>query len=151
MGEEVGGEAPVENVREVPPGVVSTQGVMAALKAAGTQFRIYEELHRLKGTPDGDAKARTNSQMAERCEGAIADLEKALDEAAAMPRARSTSASPSALFRAGFEYGALAYAWNLANDEERPRPKVEDFGGRLIAPDWAAAWAVARAQLAGGA
>jgi hypothetical protein len=32
------------------------------------QFRYYEVSHRAKGTPDGDAKAETNKQLAEEAE-----------------------------------------------------------------------------------
>jgi hypothetical protein len=137
---------------------------MAALKAAGELLHEHKAWFVGKcagfnepgrfGPAELDefqAAGFKSQAAAERCEGAIADLERALDEAAAAPRARSTAASPSALFKAGFEAGTLAYAWSLANDDERPRPKIEDFGGRMVAPDWAAAWAVVRAQLAGGA
>jgi hypothetical protein len=37
-----------------------------ALKAAADQFRYYAESHAAKGTPDGDAKAKTNLEWAGR-------------------------------------------------------------------------------------
>lgn len=39
-------------------------------RAAAAQFRFYAESHAAKGTPDGDAKARTNIEWAERLERA---------------------------------------------------------------------------------
>jgi hypothetical protein len=36
------------------------------------QFRFYEQQHRAKGTPDADAKAEVNREMAERIEALLA-------------------------------------------------------------------------------
>lgn len=56
---------------ETPP----DEGAVALLAKAGRQFRMYESTHKAKGTPEGDAKADVNRQMAEEIEsllGAIA-------------------------------------------------------------------------------
>lgn len=37
------------------------------LAAAATRFEEYVEAHRAKGTPEGDAKARRNAEMAAAC------------------------------------------------------------------------------------
>ncbi|MBC7168761.1 hypothetical protein [Phenylobacterium sp.] len=41
------------------------------LQAAAAQFRFYADSHAAKGTPDGDAKAKTNAEWAERLERTI--------------------------------------------------------------------------------
>jgi hypothetical protein len=41
------------------------------IQRAVAQFRMYEQSHRAKGTPDGDAKAETNRLMAEEGEQAL--------------------------------------------------------------------------------
>lgn len=43
---------------------------------AADQFRFYAESHAAKGTPDGDAKAATNLEWAERMEAAITTQEE---------------------------------------------------------------------------
>ncbi len=56
---------------ETPP----NEGAVELLAKAGRQFRMYESTHKAKGTPEGDAKADVNRQMAEEIEsllGAIA-------------------------------------------------------------------------------
>lgn len=42
-----------------------------ALRAAAKQFRFYEQLHRQKGTPDGDKKALANRNLAQMMEMAL--------------------------------------------------------------------------------
>lgn len=42
------------------------------LAKSGRQFRMYEELHRAKGTPESDAKADVNRQLAEEIEQLLA-------------------------------------------------------------------------------
>jgi len=44
---------------------------MEALRNAEVWFGDYERQHLLKGTPDGDAKARTNAERAEVCRQAL--------------------------------------------------------------------------------
>ncbi len=41
------------------------------LESAAKQFRHYENLHRSKGTHDGDEKALVNGNFAEMCEAAL--------------------------------------------------------------------------------
>lgn len=43
-----------------------------ALERAANRFRFYEAEHAKKQTPEGDAKAQTNADMAELCERALA-------------------------------------------------------------------------------
>jgi hypothetical protein len=47
------------------------------LHKAGEQFQFYAAEHRKKGTPDGDAKAKTNADWARRCFDACAVWEHA--------------------------------------------------------------------------
>jgi hypothetical protein len=42
-----------------------------AVELAARTFRRYEELHRVKGTPDGDAKALNNAELAIAMEAAL--------------------------------------------------------------------------------
>lgn len=46
--------------------------LLEACVQAAIQFRFYEQQHLAKGTPDGDAKALRNHEMAKICETAIA-------------------------------------------------------------------------------
>ena len=48
------------------------EGLERAAREAAAWFREYEALHAAKGSIDGDAKARTNAQRAERIEAALA-------------------------------------------------------------------------------
>lgn len=40
---------------------------LALIEACQKQFAFYADNHRAKGTPDGDAKAVTNQEFADRC------------------------------------------------------------------------------------
>ena len=42
----------------------------------GTTFRLYEELHRAKGTPEGNQKAEKNAAMARKCTDALVEMKK---------------------------------------------------------------------------
>ncbi len=45
---------------------------LALLAKSGEQFRFYEKQHRAKGTPDADAKAEVNRELAEEIEKCLA-------------------------------------------------------------------------------
>ncbi len=47
---------------------------VGALEQSAARFRHYEKLHAEKETPDGDAKAQSNADMAEVCEGVISRI-----------------------------------------------------------------------------
>lgn len=130
-----------EKSREVAPAVA---GVMAALKAAAAKFCEYEiEAQRIGGNPAADR------QMAQMCETAAADLEGML--AASFQRVADATdrpkapPSPSALFRAGFDYGAMAMLYEQIPEDARPAR----WGEKPVPPPtWEAAWAIVRAQIA---
>ncbi len=58
--------------------VKGAPGMVAALRVAAQQFMAYAEQHAAKGTPEGEAKAETNRQMAKQM---LAALEGAGDVA----------------------------------------------------------------------
>lgn len=144
--------------REVAPAVA---GVMAALKAAAAKFREYEarqreDAERLRAVtpghpavPERHAEAMVNREMAEMCERAAADLEGML--AASFQRVADATdrpkapPSPSALFRAGFDYGAAAMLYEQIPEDARPAR----WGEKAPPPaNWEDAWAIVRAQIA---
>ena len=49
--------------------------MVAALYNATLKFREYADMHLAKCTPEGDAKARANREMADLCEQALAGVE----------------------------------------------------------------------------
>jgi hypothetical protein len=49
----------------------NVEELVECLRKAAEQFRFYEISHRKKGTPDGDAKAITNADFAEKAEALI--------------------------------------------------------------------------------
>jgi hypothetical protein len=55
--------------------IASAPELYEALKAAARTFRMYEELHREKGTVEGAQRAAANGSMARRCEDALAKAE----------------------------------------------------------------------------
>lgn len=52
--------------------IAAAPDLLEVAQEAAAMFRYYERLHMEKGTVDGDAKARRNAEMAEKCEAAIA-------------------------------------------------------------------------------
>lgn len=55
-----------------PPALQArVEALEAVVKEAAAKFRSYAQLHSIKGTPDGDAKAITNMAMAEKLEAAL--------------------------------------------------------------------------------
>ncbi len=52
--------------------IAAAPDLLVACRQAAIQFRFYEQQHLAKGTPDGDAKALRNHEMAKICEAAIA-------------------------------------------------------------------------------
>lgn len=47
------------------------QAARAMVKECGEQFRFYQKNHEAKGTPDADAKAKVNAEIAARCEALV--------------------------------------------------------------------------------
>lgn len=118
-----------EKSREVAPAVA---GVMSALKESESYFR-----------------ARGPADRAEACARALADLEGML--AASFQRVADATdrpkapPSPSALFRAGFDYGAAALLYEQIPEDARPAR----WGEKPAPPaNWEDAWAIVRAQIA---
>lgn len=58
---------------------------LPALRQAAQRFRHYEGLHAAKASPDGDAKAQNNADMAEVCERTIAEAEQFSPDARPAP------------------------------------------------------------------
>lgn len=52
--------------------IAAAPDLLAELREAATIFRRYEQLHREKGTVDGELKANANADRAARIEAAIA-------------------------------------------------------------------------------
>lgn len=52
--------------------LASAPELLAMVKEAAQQFRYYQAQHAAKGTPEADAKAVVNADLALRCEQAIA-------------------------------------------------------------------------------
>lgn len=52
------------------------QALVEALGASAATFKVYAANHRVKGTPEGDAKAAANDDAAAVCEAALAKVEK---------------------------------------------------------------------------
>lgn len=147
----------VEKSGEVAPAV---GGVMSALKRAAEAFREYEASGRqaAAGLNDGPGKAQKigmlagaerNGGLALMCEKAIADLEASL--AASFQRVADATdrpkapPSPSALFRAGFDYGAMAMLYAEIPEDARPAR----WGEKPAPPaSWQDAWALVRGQIA---
>ena len=141
---------PAEKNREVPAAV---GGVMGALKASAAHFREIQarEHQRSFIHPEEATVCLRNEdvarQMAEMCERAIADLEAMTAPPEDPAVKRPAPASPSAIFRMGFDYGALGMMYEKMSEPER----AEKWGD--LAPpanNWQDAWAVARAVLASG-
>lgn len=61
-----------EQAKEVAKRCAGYRPLLAACAAAEKQFRFYAEQHSAKGTPDGNTKAQTNREFAERMANAIA-------------------------------------------------------------------------------
>lgn len=122
-----------------PDGVAGAEnrevaGVMGALKASADHFRKIEAAAAM------ETVKTMNRQMAVKCEAAIAELEGSLDrEPVAKPK---PPPSPSALFRAGWDYGAAAAVHAGLPEEKRPEAAPP--------PTWEDAWAVVRAKIAEG-
>lgn len=51
--------------------IAAAPDLYEAVSRAARMFRHYEELHRAKGTKDGDDKAASNAGIAEFCEAAL--------------------------------------------------------------------------------
>jgi len=51
--------------------IASAPDLLALARVSAAQFRFYEQQHRAKGTPEADAKAEVNRELAERIEAAI--------------------------------------------------------------------------------
>lgn len=135
LGAEGPTEPPGEKNREVAPAVM---GVMSALKAAADWFQ--REASAVKCDQD-----RTVGQMAVICTSAIAALEASLRPAEDLSPKPRPPPSPSALFRAGFDYGAMAMLYEQIPEDVRPAR----WGEKPPPPaDWEAAWAIVRAQIA---
>lgn len=47
------------------------EALRAMIKECGEQFRFYQKNHEAKGTPDSDAKAKVNAEIAARCEALV--------------------------------------------------------------------------------
>lgn len=140
-----GGVAEGAEKREVPGAV--TRALEVLLSAEAT-FANYAEIHRQKGTPEGDIKAAANAGREQMCREAAAGLKAALAES--FQRVANRADRGDALdvftgFRVGFALGEIAGHYKLAvgeleRDWPHPMPPactVED------------ALAVFRAQLAG--
>lgn len=57
-----------------PAVATDEQGMLrGALETCAKTFRRYGELHRMKGTAEGNLKASNNDDLAEFCEGVLAD------------------------------------------------------------------------------
>lgn len=52
--------------------MAASEETLAALKKARAKFEEYALSHHRKGTPEGEAKAKTNQDMATLCDDAIA-------------------------------------------------------------------------------
>lgn len=50
-----------------------------ALEQAATRFQVYADLHTAKGTPEGNAKAQSNADLANMCRTALANLARRLN------------------------------------------------------------------------
>lgn len=150
------GEVPVAKNAEVAAAVGVALGV---LRAAGAKFREYEVHHGREASlsdpgsaVQGDrlTKASINRSMALNCEeaaeGLAASIEAAFTTAMDVPKIREPL-SPSALFRAGFEYGERAgrYA-EIPEDAREVR-----WGDKAVPPSsHDQAWSIVRAILAKG-
>jgi len=53
------------------PSHAELNALRKAVEAAEKQFRHYADLHRAKGTSDGDEKAETNERFADMCAAAL--------------------------------------------------------------------------------
>jgi len=51
--------------------ITAAPDLLALARVSAAQFRFYEQQHRAKGTPEADAKAEVNRELAERIEAAI--------------------------------------------------------------------------------
>lgn len=60
------------SVLEVLPEVSIIDALVADLKEAAATLRRYESYHRAKGTPESDAKAKVNAELATRFEATVA-------------------------------------------------------------------------------
>lgn len=60
-----------DKAKPVEPAHRRTGKLRAAVEKAAATFRHYEQLHRAKGTLDGDAKAYANAALAAEMEGAL--------------------------------------------------------------------------------
>lgn len=131
VGAEEGGVA--EKIREVAGPV---EAAMAALRAASEAFSRLNE----HGLSAGDARG-----LRVMCDGALLNMRASLEEAfsRALEREKPKGPSPALLFRLGFAYGEAAKGWVLTPEDERP-------DGEGPPPNWEAAWAVVRSQLAMG-
>jgi hypothetical protein len=126
-----------EKSREVAPAV---QGVMFALKDAQAWFMALA-MSNPKLWPTG---LEGPAVMEAKITRAIGALEAMLEPGDPAPKPKAPP-SPSALFRVGFDYGAMAMLYEQIPEDARPAR----WGDKPAPPaNWEDAWALVRAQIA---
>lgn len=71
-------QAQEANATLLAAGPPSLTELAEALEQAATTFQVYADLHTAKGTPEGNAKAQNNADLANMCHTALANLARRL-------------------------------------------------------------------------